>query len=116
MYATPGVHKYILPLGLLRDVTNRGPLWDPTLNYYAYTYDPPTDTLRSSNITPTAPTEWFYYIGHWGDKVYPLSDPRQYRIAGQYHYSSGPLGPRFKSLGREGLCEGHGACKVHQMR
>ncbi|KAI9836779.1 MAG: hypothetical protein M1819_000944 [Sarea resinae] len=112
MYATPGTHEYILPWGLLHDFTDRGPLWDPLLNSHAYTYDYLSDTLRSSNVTPSAPTEWFYFAGHWGDKSYPLSDKRQYRFAGQYHYVNGPLGPRFKNLGRKKICQGNGDCTV----
>ncbi|KAL9123696.1 MAG: hypothetical protein Q9217_006900 [Psora testacea] len=100
MYATAGAHPYILPLGLLHDQTDRGPLWDPALNALTYTYDHPTDTLRASNLTPKAPTHWFYYAGHWGDKFYPLDDKRQYGLVGEYHYVNGPLGPRFKHLGR----------------
>ncbi|KAL2833248.1 hypothetical protein BDW59DRAFT_138357 [Aspergillus cavernicola] len=106
MYATPGVHSYILPWGLLHDQTNRGPLWDPLLNSQMYTYDHVNDTLRASGLNPTAPTEWFYFNGHWGDKFYPLGDPRQYRFAGQYHYVNGPLGPRFKHLDRHKVCQG----------
>ncbi|EEH18924.2 hypothetical protein PABG_01243 [Paracoccidioides brasiliensis Pb03] len=106
LYATPGTHAYILPWGLLRDVTDRGPLWDPTMNYHGYTYDFTNDILRAANITPHSPTEWFYFAGHWGDKYYPLSDERQYRFAGQYHYVSGPWGPRFKNLGRKTVCQG----------
>lgn len=106
MYATAGTHPYILPWGLLHDRTDRGPLWDPVLNFHAYTYDYKKDTLRASNYTPHAPTEWFYFAGHWGDKFYPLGDHRQYRFAGQYHYVSGPLGPRFKNLGRRKVCQG----------
>ena len=106
MYATPGRHPYVLPLGLLHDETDRGPLWDPLLNSHTYTYDYLNDTLRSSNITPHAPTGWFYFAGRWGDKFYPLSDRRQYRFAGQYHYVTGPLGPRFKNLGRKKVCQG----------
>jgi hypothetical protein len=106
MYATPGTHSYILPWGLLHDQTDRGPLWDPVLNSHTYTYDYINDTLRASNVTPHAPTEWFYFSGHWGDKFYPLSDSRQYRFAGQYHYVNGPFGPRFKNLGRRKVCQG----------
>ncbi|KAF2088646.1 hypothetical protein K490DRAFT_39142 [Saccharata proteae CBS 121410] len=112
MYATPGTHSYILPWGLLHDVTDRGPLWDPVLNMHAYTYDYISDNLRSSILTPKAPTSWFYFLGHWGDKFYPLSDKRQYRFAGQYHYVNGPLGPRFKNLGRKRICQGNGECLV----
>ncbi|KAL1595064.1 Vacuolar protein sorting-associated protein 62 [Paraconiothyrium brasiliense] len=110
MYATSGVHPYILPGGILHDVTDRGPLWDPTLNLYAYTYDYRRDDLKSSNLTPRAPLGFFYFMGHWGDKFYPLSDPRQYRFLGQYHYVNGPLGPRFKNLGRKEICQGNGEC------
>ncbi|KAH8704735.1 hypothetical protein BGW36DRAFT_392522 [Talaromyces proteolyticus] len=114
MYATPGIHEYVLPWGLLHDQTDRGPLWDPVLNSHYYTYNYLTDTLRASNLSPLAPTEWFYFNGHWGDKFYPLGDPRQYRFAGQYHYSNGPLGPRFKHLGRRKVCQGkfYEACVI----
>ncbi|KAL5337851.1 hypothetical protein BJX70DRAFT_221296 [Aspergillus crustosus] len=105
MYATPGVHAYVLPWGLLHDQTDRGPLWDPLLNSHMYTYDHVNDTLRASTLNPSAPTEWFYFNGHWGDKFYPLGDHRQYRFAGQYHYVNGPLGPRFKHLDRQKVCQ-----------
>lgn len=108
MYATPGVHTYGLPWGLLHDITDRGPLWDPALNAYAYTYNVSTDKLYTSTSTPDAPLSWFYYSGHWGDKFYPLNDSRQYRFGGQYHYVNGPLGPRFKHLGRTQICSGRG--------
>jgi hypothetical protein len=106
MYATPAIHEYILPFGLLHDQTDRGPLWDPVQNMHAYTYVYKSDLLRASNVTPNAPTEWFYFNGHWGDKFYPLGDRRQYRFAGQYHYVNGPLGPRFKHLNRRKVCQG----------
>jgi Vacuolar protein sorting-associated protein 62 len=106
MYATPGLHPYILPWGILHDETDEGPLWDPILNSHAFTYDYKNDTLRSSNLTPEAPIGWFHYAGHWGDKFYPLSDKRQYRFAGQYHYVNGPLGPKFKNLARKKICGG----------
>lgn len=105
MYATPGIHAYILPWGLLHDQTDRGPLWDPLLNAHAYTYDYDSDNLRASTATPSAPIEWFYFNGHWGDKFYPLGDQRQYRFAGQYHYVNGPVGPRFKHLNRHKVCQ-----------
>lgn len=112
MYATPGIHAYVLPFGLLHDVTDRGPLWDPTLNMHAYTYDYRNDNLLTSTLTPNSPRSWFYFMGHWGDKYYPLSDPRQYRFAGQYHYVNGPLGPRYKNLGRRRVCQWNGECNI----
>ncbi|KAF1963602.1 vacuolar sorting-associated protein-like protein [Byssothecium circinans] len=111
MYATPGVHPYVLPGGILHDVTDRGPLWDPAMNMLSYTYDYKRDNLQSSSRNhEEAPRNWFYFNGHWGDKFYPLSDPRQYRFLGQYHYVNGPLGPRFKNLGRQQICQGNGEC------
>lgn len=106
MYATPGIHEYILPWGLLHDQTDRGPLWDPVLNSHTYTYDYLNDTLRASVLSPDSPTGWFHFNGHWGDKFYPLGDTRQYRFAGQYHYVNGPLGPKFKNLHRRKVCQG----------
>lgn len=106
MYATPGLHPYILPLGLLHDETDKGPLWDPAMNAMKYTYNVRNDTLTPDRHTSDAPMEWFFFNGHWGDKLYPLDDGRQYTFAGQYHYVTGPLGPRFKHLGRRKVCQG----------
>ncbi|KAF1356797.1 hypothetical protein BDV97DRAFT_17899 [Delphinella strobiligena] len=110
MYATSGIHPYVLPWGLLHDETDKGPLWDPLLNHHAFVYNYTTGTLQSSTQTPRAPVSWFNFGGHWGDKFYPLSDPRQYRFAGQYHYVNGPYGPKFKNLGRKKICQGNGKC------
>lgn len=155
MYAFPGPHPYVLPFQLLKDDTDRGPLWDPSLNNYAYFYDykdsppPPeedegspadevtpeessaypfntsilaTYTNYASNLTkrgelitpislvptssnPDAPTSWFHFNGPWGDEIYSLGDGRQWRLFGQYHYVTGPMGPKFKRLGRETVCQ-----------
>lgn len=112
MYATPGSHPYVLPLGLLHDQTDRGPLWDPSQNVYAYTLNPEDKVLRASEQTPEAPVNWFYYLGHWGDRTYPMNDSRQYGFAGQYHYVSGPLGPIYKNLWRQEVCQGRGKCSI----
>ena len=116
MYATPGSHPYILPLGLLQDTTDRGPLWDPALNLHSYHYNPHADSLSPSTSTPSSPLGWFFFNGHWGDRHYPLADDRQYMFAGQYHYVSGPLGPRFKHLGRKDVCQGPNgdACVIRE--
>jgi hypothetical protein len=117
MYAQPGKHPYVLPFGMLADVTDKGPLWDPSLNYLAYHFNTSithdvdaksfdalaksrTDTLQPAASNPRAPVGWWWFDGHWGDKFYELSDMRQWRFAGQYHYVNGPLGPKWKNLGR----------------
>ena len=146
MYAMPGSHPYVLPWGLLADLTDKGPLWDPALNHRAYflnmsiTHDvdtqvavpgwiPPVDELPSLDMqtlppeldeqrfepalnNPDAPTGWFWYSGHWGDKFYTLGDWRQWRFARQYHYVNGPMGPRYKNLGRSTVCGNSGTCKM----
>lgn len=107
MYTTPGHQFYGLPWGLLHDTTDRGKLWDPSLNTLSYTYDPHAggdSGLRASTNNAGAPCSWFYFAGHWGDKFYRLADERQYRFVGQYHYVNGPLGPRFKDLERGAVC------------
>ena len=116
MYGTPGLHTYVLPWGLLHDVTDRGPLWDPTLNLLAYTFDLQSQTVRASNYTPNAPTEWFYFEGRWGDKAYPMDDPRQYGYMGLKHYVSGPTGPRWKRLGRKSICQDDDHCHLRHWR
>ena len=110
MYATPGSHPYVLPFGLLHDITDRGPIWDPSLNLHALSYNITSKTVSPTDITPFAATAWFDFVGHWGDKYYPLDDPRQYTFAGYYHYGSGPLGPKFKRLDNEHICEHVGDC------
>ena len=117
MYPMPSDHPYILPFDLLKDVTDKGPLWDPSLNNYAYHYDYTLeDDVDLDNVhhkhslvpaaeNPDAPTSWFHFRGRWGDEVYSLADPRQWRLFGQYHYVTGPYGPKFKSLYRSKLCQ-----------
>ncbi|CAD6444453.1 d894d148-fdc2-4c93-abec-e2559183732f [Sclerotinia trifoliorum] len=124
MYATPGTHPYVLPFKLLADVTDKGPIWDPVLNYRAYFYNTSlthnvdarfatsnfpvqtmADSFQPAAQNPDAPTGWFWFNGHWGDKFYELSDWRQWRFVGQYHYVNGPLGPKFKNLGRSRVCQ-----------
>jgi hypothetical protein len=182
MYATPGLHPYVLPFKMLADATDRGPLWDPVLNNMAYWYDYEMDgdiepevvgpaaaaealdealsgnastvpmadwtsifaatfdqaapvapiedavpcaqlietavtdsstdaqeegptALTPAASNPDAPTSWFFFAGPWGDALYPLSDPRQWRLFGQYHYHTGPLGPRWKNLARHRVCQ-----------
>lgn len=132
MYAQPGSHPYVLPFGMLADVTDKGPLWDPAQNYLAYYYNTSIthdvdarSALSTGTLThahhesfqpaagnPKAEVGWWWFNGQWGDKFYKLSDPRQWRFAGQYHYVNGPLGPRFKNLGRSRVCQSRGSCTI----
>ncbi|KAI1495056.1 hypothetical protein F5X96DRAFT_341888 [Biscogniauxia mediterranea] len=109
MYAMPGDHPYVLPFGILKDVTDRGPLWDPSRNFRGYWYDytatGDAEGFEPVKENPGAPTSWFHYRGRWGDGLYGLDDQRQWRLFGQYHYVAGPKGPKFKNLAREKMCQ-----------
>ena len=125
MYAMPGDHPYILPFNILKDQSDRGPLWDPRKNFrgywYDYTVEDESEFESESTTTTTAagssdrglepvreqpdnPTGWFHYGGRWGDQLYGLDDRRQWRLFGQYHYVGGPEGPKSKVLAREKMC------------
>ncbi|KAH6627264.1 hypothetical protein B0J18DRAFT_444287 [Chaetomium sp. MPI-SDFR-AT-0129] len=122
MYANPGMHPYVLPFKLLKDITDKGPLWDPSLNNYAYWYDYEVNRDEQRNATfasgeqeqtslvpaasnPDLPTSWFHFEGTWGDDIYPLNDQRQWRLFGEYHYVTGPRGPKAKFLERRKVCQ-----------
>ncbi|KAI1425052.1 vacuolar sorting-associated protein [Xylaria sp. FL1777] len=108
MYAMPGNHPYVLPFEMLKDVTDRGPLWDPSKNFRSYWYDYSAaegEGLEPTEENPNAPTGWFHFNGRWGDQLYGLDDERQWRLFGQYHYVTGPQGPKFKNLGRRKVCQ-----------
>lgn len=105
-YATVGQHSHDVPFFFmpLSDFTDRGPMWDPVLNFYAYQYDgqniyPMTDREREIG------TEWLQYAGTWGDKRLKWADPRQKWCPVQWRYIDGPKGPLFKNLERISLCQ-----------
>lgn len=87
-----------LPTGFLIDYTDRGVLWDPTLNAYAYTYDPSTAVFNPSG--PDVPVAWLEFNGRWGDDQ-PPGEPE---IFGEAKYVAGPDGPKFKVLNRKLVC------------
>lgn len=105
-YASVGQHAHDVPFffSALSDFTDRGPLWDPALNFLGYTYN-------GTNVTPVSKREeelgisWLTYKGRWGDKQLPWSDPRQRWCPVQWRYIEGPTGPLTKNLERTGLCQ-----------
>lgn len=59
----------------------------------------------------STPINWLYFIGEWGDKQYPASDPRQvepFNISLLTKYTSGPTGPEDKQLYRTNVCPDNG--------
>ncbi|KAL8344151.1 hypothetical protein RB601_004599 [Gaeumannomyces tritici] len=119
MYATAGSHPYVLPFGMLKDVTDEGPLWDPARNAWAYWHEPSGGEDESvfepaapiGGEAAPAPAGWLGFRGRWGDELYGLDDGRQWRLFNQYHYVNGPAGPADKHLGRNAMCL-QSRCKV----
>jgi len=110
-YALPGTHDHTipglnLPAGPIEDHADAGPIWDPTLSAYYYTFDPQSSKFTAYD-NATTPVEWLYFKGNWGDEKYPKSDPRQECFLGVEalcKFSGGPTGPGDKDLDRKRVC------------
>ncbi|MBW0470858.1 hypothetical protein O181_010573 [Austropuccinia psidii MF-1] len=108
MYPQPGTQNYTgLPIPIF-DQTDKGYLWDPTMNYNAYFYSNENGFSYTGDI-PVSQQDpeqlgWLQFMGYWGDQQYPVSEPRQTCIGSLCFYTSGPLGPQSKSLTRGWLC------------
>lgn len=108
-YGTPGTHDHTipglnLPAGPLEDFTSQGPLWDPTLNTYTFSFNPASSTLTPYD--PATPSSWIRFSGQWGDQQLPDDAKGQYVIFGQAKFVGGPTGPAAKDLGRSNVCPG----------
>lgn len=112
-YPTPGLQSRSIGAIKLNDTTSKGPLWDPVKSAYFYTFMP-TSTRNGTFVAGSgtgaaadsaAPIDWLYFLGRWGDKQYPDSNPAQINIANlTFAYEDGPTGPLDKDLDRLGTC------------
>lgn len=107
-YAVPGTHSRNVSIVTINDYTSPGPVWDPTLSAYFYSYTPfsPTNGTFVASL-PSTPVGWLYFEGRWGDEQYPDSDPRQVNFLNAsiaWKYESGPTGPLDKGLNRTDVC------------
>lgn len=105
-YASVGQHAHHIPLYFnpLSDFTDRGSLWDPSMNFYGYTYNG-TSVTSHNEFSRDIGTAWLYYEGHWGDKKLHWGNSIQRWLFSQWKYKDGPLGPLKKNLVHKGLCE-----------
>ena len=121
-HPVPGTYTRVIAGFDVDDYMSAGPLWDPSLNTYYYTYDPsssPTDQPAGSDTSilsgggaftaasTDAPTNWLYFLGRWGDQQYPDSDPRQVsflNLNATWEWVTGPTGPWDKQLVRSEAC------------
>jgi hypothetical protein len=85
MYPQPGQQNYTgLPVAIY-DVTDKGHLWDPTLNYksfsfsnengFSYTADTPIKLQSRQRLG------WLKFLGYWGDQKPELSNPVSHGFA-----------------------------------
>ncbi|KAK5728031.1 hypothetical protein LTR17_012228 [Elasticomyces elasticus] len=113
-YAIKGDHDHAipninLPQGLIEDHTDAGPVWDPTLSAFYYSFDAASSTFAAYD--ESTPTDWLKFTGHWGDQQYPNSDSRQKTVLGidgTQKYTGGPTGPEDKQLNRTKVCPDNG--------
>lgn len=116
IYPTVGKHDHTIPNldlpipFLLVDETDAGPIYDPVLSSYYYTYaaaastpDPWAGTFTPISPSPAStPTSFLHFTGRWGDAEYPETDPRQ-KGKGLFSFKKfvgGPTGPTDKQLVR----------------
>ncbi|KAK9476452.1 hypothetical protein V1514DRAFT_369628 [Lipomyces japonicus] len=102
-YGSAGQHSHDLPFRMLSDFTDRGPLWDPAQNYFAFTYD--GEVVYGEGQSTEADAEWLYFPGRWGDEKLDPEDPRQHYHPFEWRYIDGPTGPLFKHLDRKTICQ-----------
>ncbi|KAI0460803.1 hypothetical protein LJB42_001603 [Komagataella kurtzmanii] len=106
-YASVGQQNHDLPWAMLSDFTDRGPLWDPTKNFLAYTYSDGRITYANGSHPKREERygDWLYFEGRWGDNKLPSSDERQKWSPFEWKYIAGPSGPLSKNLDRLSPCQ-----------
>ena len=90
-----------IPLGLLKDETNKGPIWDVTKNFRGFWYDPSSGAVSSASgagngaaLQGSEGTSWLNFAGAWGDEKWPTTKLGQYCLGDQCHIVDGPTGMR----------------------
>jgi len=93
--------EYLLPFGLLHDITSPGPLWDPALNHRAFWLNTSTSTWWKQDLTFVPVTDpagtngsttreavgkgVLDYAGRWGDEFWSVGGGER-EVQGQYCY------------------------------
>ncbi|KIV89820.1 hypothetical protein PV10_07191 [Exophiala mesophila] len=114
-YAVPGPHDHTIPgfnspVGPLKDHTDRGVYWDPSVGAYVYEYDVATGKFRAYDQND--PVEFLGFEGRWGDRQLGDKEKGQINVFGARKYTGGPTGPRDKKLAREAVCPDSKGCWV----
>lgn len=104
-----------IPSHIIYDHCSQGPLWDPTLSAYYYSWAKLASSSASSSpsaflFTPAnnsrsiVPTGYLNFEGKWGDKQYADDATGQEEFQGYRKWTGGPQGPIFKYLDRPTIC------------
>jgi hypothetical protein len=91
-----------IPEKMAFDHTSHGPLWDPLLSAYFYTFS--TETKKFTAAKDGTPVSYLYFQGQWGDQEYPDEHPGQQSFERHHKWMGGPRGPLDKHLDREPVC------------
>jgi hypothetical protein len=135
---TSGNHNYEhIPFDILKDQTDKGPLWDVTKNFRGFWYTPSSGALAlapgagiGGALEISEGPGWLNFGGYWGDKKWPVNKFGQFCVGSECHMEDGPLGkhasriennyrspvhfigPLFKNLGRTAPCQDETKCTV----
>lgn len=106
-YAASGQHSHDVPFFFmpLSDFTDRGPMWDPAMNFYAYQFDGNGKVYPLGERETGIGTNWLFFKGCWGDKRLKWNDYRQKWCPVEWKFIDGPQGPLYKNLQRISLCQ-----------
>ncbi|KDQ07293.1 hypothetical protein BOTBODRAFT_38910 [Botryobasidium botryosum FD-172 SS1] len=116
LYPKPGTHNYSgVPLGP-SDHTSRGPIWDPTLNYVAASFDLennlfmhlPSTAPPSPDISPADVVSILAFKGKWGNSFSKIRKLKEHALRVDQKlvglvWAQGCSGPCDKSLDRKGM-------------
>ncbi|KAF2001306.1 hypothetical protein P154DRAFT_521706 [Amniculicola lignicola CBS 123094] len=120
LFATDGTHDHTIPnlnlpfKLLLVDECDNGPIYDPLLSSYYYSFSTATNSFTPYDAS--TPIAFLNFNGRWGDEQYPDKDKRQTQLAGNRKYVGGPTGPKDKQLGRKEVWPQNSSSKGQKVR
>jgi hypothetical protein len=88
-----------IPFDILKDQTDKGPVWDVTKNFRGFWYNPSSGAISIASGAgpgganqPSEGASWLNFSGFWGDKKWPTSRFGQYCVADECLMEDGPTG------------------------
>lgn len=105
---TSGDHNYEhIPFDILKDQTDKGPMWDVTKNFRGFWYTPSTGEVSlapgagpGGAIEVSEGPNWLNFGGFWGDQKWPINKFGQFCVGQECHMEDGPTGKDVLELPR----------------